>query len=76
MKLTVIGHTDNTGNDAINIPLSDGRARAVAAYLVAQGIPADAVSSKGAGSGRRSQSPATTPRPGAAQNRRTEITVS
>ncbi len=73
VKLTVIGHTDNTGNDAINIPLSDGRARAVAAYLVAQGIPADAVSSKGAGSAEPVASNDT--EAGRAQNRRTEITV-
>lgn len=73
VTLTVIGHTDNTGNDAINIPLSDGRARAVAAYLVAQGIPADAVSSKGAGSAEPVASNDT--EAGRAQNRRTEITV-
>ena len=73
-RIEVIGHTDNTGNDAINIPLSDGRARAVAAYLVAQGIPADAVSSKGAGSAEPVASNDT--EAGRAQNRRTEITVS
>jgi len=73
VKLTVIGHTDNTGNDAINIPLSDGRARAVAAYLIAQGIPANAVSSKGAGSAEPVASNDTDA--GRAQNRRTEITV-
>ena len=50
VKLTVIGHTDNTGTDAINNPLSENRAKSVAAYLVSQGIPADAVTSKGAGS--------------------------
>lgn len=73
VKLTVVGHTDNTGNDAINIPLSDGRARAVAAYLVAQGIPADAVASRGAGSAEPVASNDTDA--GRAQNRRTEITV-
>lgn len=26
VKLTVVGHTDNTGNDAINNPLSESRA--------------------------------------------------
>lgn len=73
VKLTVVGHTDNTGNDAINIPLSNDRARSVAAYLVSQGIAADAVSSKGAGSAEPVASNDT--EAGRAQNRRTEITV-
>lgn len=73
VKLTVTGHTDNTGNDAINIPLSDDRAKSVAAYLVAQGIAADSVSSKGAGSAEPIASNDT--EAGRAQNRRTEITV-
>lgn len=73
VKLTVIGHTDNTGNDAINIPLSNDRAKSVAAYLVSQGIAADSVSSKGAGSAEPVASNDT--EAGRAQNRRTEITV-
>lgn len=72
-KLTVIGYTDNTGTDAINNPLSEGRAKAVAAYLVSQGIPADSVSSKGAGSSDPIASNDT--EAGRAQNRRTEIKV-
>ena len=36
--VAVDGHTDNTGNDAINIPLSGNRAKSVADYLVAQGV--------------------------------------
>lgn len=72
-KLTVIGYTDNTGTDAINNPLSEGRAKAVAAYLVSQGVPADSVSSKGAGSADPIASNDT--EAGRAQNRRTEIKV-
>lgn len=72
-KLTVIGHTDNTGNDAINNPLSENRAKSVAAYLVAQGIPAGSVTAKGAGSSDPVASNDT--EAGRAQNRRTEITV-
>ena len=49
------------------------RAKSVAAYLVSSGIPADAVSSKGAGSAEPVASNAT--EAGRAQNRRTEITV-
>lgn len=74
VKLTVIGHTDSTGTDAINKPLSEDRAKAVAAYLVSQGIGADSVSSKGAGSSEPIADNNTAA--GRAQNRRTEITVS
>lgn len=73
VKLTVIGHTDNTGDDAINVPLSENRAKAVAAYLVSQGIPADSVSSEGAGSSQPTADNNT--EAGRAQNRRTEIKV-
>jgi peptidoglycan-binding protein ArfA len=73
VKLTVVGHTDNTGTDAINKPLSDDRAKAVAAYLVSQGIPADSVSSQGAGSSEPIADNNTAA--GRAQNRRTDIKV-
>lgn len=72
-KITVIGHTDNTGNDAINNPLSANRAKAVADYLVSQGVAADAVNSRGAGSAEPVASNDT--EEGRAQNRRTEIKV-
>lgn len=73
VKLTVVGHTDNTGNDAINKPLSLDRAKSVAAYLVSQGIPAAAVTSEGAGSADPIADNNTAA--GRAQNRRTEIKV-
>jgi peptidoglycan-binding protein ArfA len=73
-KLSVTGHTDNTGNDAINTPLSASRAKAVADALVADGVPAAAVSSNGVGSSEPIASDATPE--GRAQNRRVEITVS
>ena len=72
-KLTVVGHTDNTGTDAINAPLSEARAKSVTAYLVSQGIAADAITSKGEGSSNPVASNDT--EAGRAQNRRTEITV-
>lgn len=37
--VAVYGHTDNTGNDAINNPLSQKRAEAVSSYLRGQGVP-------------------------------------
>ncbi|WP_205959306.1 OmpA family protein [Flavobacterium rivulicola] len=38
-KLTIVGHTDNVGGDAANIPLSRNRAQAVVDYLKQKGIP-------------------------------------
>lgn len=37
-KIELIGHTDNTGSDAVNNPLSQSRAQAVADYLIDRGI--------------------------------------
>lgn len=36
--ILVEGHTDDTGTDEINVPLSERRARAVSAFLVQQGV--------------------------------------
>ena len=36
--VTIIGHTDSTGSDAINNPLSVDRAQAARDYLVARGV--------------------------------------
>jgi outer membrane protein OmpA-like peptidoglycan-associated protein len=35
-KVALVGHIDNSGNDAVNIPLSSKRAKAVADYLISQ----------------------------------------
>lgn len=72
-KITVIGHTDDTGDDSVNVPLSGNRAKSVADYLVSQGVPAGSVTSKGVGSSQPVASNKTAE--GRAENRRTEITV-
>lgn len=72
-RVVVSGYTDNTGNDGINVPLSAGRAKAVADFLVAQGVPAHRVTAKGFGSADAVAGNATPE--GRAQNRRVEITV-
>lgn len=72
-QVNVAGHTDNTGNDAINVPLSANRAKAVADFLVAQGIPAANVTSEGLGATQPVADNGTDE--GKAKNRRTEITV-
>lgn len=48
--ITITGHTDKTGNDSINKPLSERRAKAVADYLTAKGIPTANITSSGVGS--------------------------
>lgn len=48
-KAEVGGHTDNVGGGAYNMKLSDQRAAAVKAWLVAHGVAADRVSSRGYG---------------------------
>lgn len=49
VRLEVQGHTDNTGNAASNVTLSEKRAAAVKAYLVAKGVAADRLEAKGYG---------------------------
>ena len=49
LQLAVNGHTDNSGEAAHNLRLSEGRARAVVDALVAQGIDAERLTSAGLG---------------------------
>jgi outer membrane protein OmpA-like peptidoglycan-associated protein len=51
-SITVEGHTDSIGSDAYNQRLSERRARAVADWLVARGIPPDTIRAVGYGSSR------------------------
>jgi OOP family OmpA-OmpF porin len=48
-RIEVVGHTDRLGSGAYNAALSRRRAVAVAAHLAAAGIPADRITSSGAG---------------------------
>ena len=49
IKLEVQGHTDDVGDDAANLELSQKRAESVKAYFEAKGVPADRVTAKGYG---------------------------
>lgn len=49
LKVEVRGHTDNTGNEASNMKLSEKRAKAVADELIKNGVAADRITSKGYG---------------------------
>ena len=72
LRLTIEGHTDNVGAAAANKALSEKRAAAVAAYLVANhGIAADRLASAGFGD-TKPAAPNATPE-GRQQNRRVEL---
>lgn len=71
--VTIIGHTDSTGTDAINNPLSLNRAASTRDYLVARGIATNRVSINGRGSHEPIADNNTVE--GRAKNRRVEIFV-
>ncbi len=48
-RIEVQGHTDERGDDAYNLALSERRAQAVVAYLVAHGVAAGRLTSQGYG---------------------------
>jgi len=70
-SISVEGHTDATGTDAINDKLSEERAKVCADYLISKGIAADRVTSQGFGS-KNPVADNKTPE-GRAKNRRTEF---
>jgi outer membrane protein OmpA-like peptidoglycan-associated protein len=71
MLVRVIGHTDSTGSDAINNPLSVDRAHSVREYLVGKGVASSRVDTSGAGS--RQPVADNGNADGRAKNRRVEI---
>ncbi|MBP3983899.1 OmpA family protein [Pseudoxanthomonas helianthi] len=71
LKLSVNGHTDNTGDAAHNQKLSEGRAGAVVAAIVAKGIDAARLSAKGFGQDQPVADNKT--EEGKAKNRRVEL---
>lgn len=70
-RVRVIGHTDSTGSDAINNPLSLDRAQSVRDYLAAKGISPTRVETVGRGSHEPVADNGS--ETGRAQNRRVEI---
>lgn len=67
----VYGHTDSTGNDGINIPLSNNRAQSVSSYLTQRGVNAARLGTQGFGSSQPVASNST--EAGKQANRRVEI---
>jgi OOP family OmpA-OmpF porin len=72
-KVEVGGHTDRQGDAVSNQALSEQRAQAVVAALVAHGVPADRMVARGFGSNRPLADNGT--EAGRAKNRRIEYTV-
>jgi outer membrane protein OmpA-like peptidoglycan-associated protein len=73
INVSVEGHTDNTGDPAVNKKLSEDRAAAVKAALIDKGVPADRVTSVGWGAEKPVASNDT--EEGKLKNRRVEITL-
>jgi outer membrane protein OmpA-like peptidoglycan-associated protein len=71
MMVRVVGHTDSTGSDAINDPLSLRRAESVRDYLQDRGVGANRVEVLGRGS--REPVAGNDSAEGRAKNRRVEI---
>ena len=71
--IDVYGHTDPTGGDRINIPLSQNRAQSVASYLSRQGVNPARIATEGFGSSQPIADNGT--EAGRSQNRRVEIRV-
>ncbi|MDO8902959.1 OmpA family protein [Hydrogenophaga sp.] len=71
--VAIVGHTDSTGSDAINEPLSFDRANATRDYLVARGVSPVRIATDGRGSRQPIADNGTAD--GRAQNRRVEIYV-
>lgn len=70
-KVTIVGHTDNTGSDAINVPLSERRAESVAEALMLKGLKVERIQGV---VGKGSREPVS-PTASNAENRRVEITI-
>ncbi|MBW0172661.1 MAG: OmpA family protein [Hydrogenophaga sp.] len=71
--VAIVGHTDSTGSDAVNNPLSFDRANATRDYLVGRGVAATRIATDGRGSSQPVADNGTAQ--GRAANRRVEIYV-
>ena len=71
MEVRIVGHTDNTGTDAVNNPLSVNRAQSARDYLVSRGVAGSRISIDGRGS--REPIADNSTEAGRARNRRIDI---
>ena len=73
MKIKIGGYTDNVGDPASNMRLSDGRAKSVMAQLIKLGVLADRLEAEGYGAQHPIADNATAE--GRAKNRRTALSI-
>lgn len=73
VQIKIEGHTDNTGTDALNVPLSKARAQRVRDYLVLNGLETIPMTVDGFGATRPVADNTTLA--GKAANRRVDVTV-
>jgi outer membrane protein OmpA-like peptidoglycan-associated protein len=71
VRVSIVGHTDSTGNDATNNPLSLERAQSVRDYLSSRGVSSSRIDT--AGRGEREPIADNGSEAGRARNRRVEI---
>jgi OOP family OmpA-OmpF porin len=71
--IEVVGHTDDVGDDAYNMDLSEQRAAAVTDYLIDAGVDGSKIVAMGAGESQPITTNATNE--GRAENRRVEVLV-
>ena len=74
MDIAIIGHTDNTGSDAINNPLSENRAKSVSTYLKKRGVNASQIKTV-EGQGSKNPVADNSTAEGRTQNRRVEVYI-
>lgn len=72
-KLTIIGHTDNIGNNELNQKLSQQRTESVKGYLISKGIKENRITCLGKGDSEPIESNKTSS--GRKNNRRVEIII-
>ena len=73
IKIRINGYTDNVGNDADNLKLSENRSKAVVQYIISKGIDAKRLEAKGLGKANAIADNST--EDGRYTNRRTEFIV-
>ena len=72
MDIAIFGHTDNTGTDAVNNPLSKNRAQSVSKFLKSQGVAASQIKTID-GQGSKNPVADNSTAEGRKQNRRVEV---
>ena len=72
-NVLIQGHTDNTGSDAINQPLSERRARAVSDYISSLGVETSRLTAQGFGASQPVADNSTAT--GKQANRRVEVAI-